>query len=138
MQYRIFCSIAFLIGPTCLPSLFSHAEPAPISFSGEAGAAFSPVDQSAIADILFRWVATQNAGDFAGYGALYGAAFEGVRRSAERERIMRLSEWLKDRKRMFKKPMTVGMDEVFLTNVGLDAQVDFTQNWSSGGFADFG
>jgi hypothetical protein len=138
MQYRILCSIAFLIGPTCLPSLFSHAEPAPISFSGVAGAAFSPVDQSAIADLLFRWVATQNAGDFAGYGALYGAAFEGVRRSADRERIMRLSEWLKDRKRMFKKPMTVGMDEVYLTNVGLDAQVDFTQNWSSGGFADFG
>jgi hypothetical protein len=83
-------------------------------------------------------VATQNAGDFAGYVALYGAAFEGVRRSADRERIMRLSEWLKDRKRMFKKPITVGMGEVFLTNVGLDAQVDFTQNWSSGGFADFG
>jgi hypothetical protein len=96
-----------------------------------AGPAFLPADQAAIANLLSLWVATQNAGDFAGYGALYGLDFEGIRRSANRERIMRLSEWLKDRKRMFKKPVTVGMNDVFLTNLGRDAQVDFTQSWSS-------
>ena len=105
MQHRNFRLIVFLTALLCLPTSLSLAEPAAISFSGVAGATISAKDQTAIADLLSQWVTTQNAGDFAGYGALYGSTFEGVRRSGERERLMRLSDWLKDRERMFKKPM---------------------------------
>jgi hypothetical protein len=138
MQHRNFRLIVFLTALLCLPTSLSLAEPAAISFSGVAGTTILAKDQTAIADLLSQWVTTQNAGDFAGYGALYGSTFEGVRRSGERERLMRLSDWLKDRERMFKKTMTVRMNEVYLTGRDLDVQVDFIQVWSSGGFADFG
>ena len=137
MQYRNSQVTALLTALICLPAS-SRAEPSAISFSGVAGAAIPAKDQAAIAALLSQWVGTQNAGDFTGYSALYGADFEGLRRSGERQRLMRLSDWLKDRQRMFKKPMTVRMSEVYLTGHKSDAQVDFIQGWSSGGFADFG
>lgn len=138
MLYRNCRLVAELATFLCLSAPLARAETVTVSFSGVAGAAFPAKDQAAIADLLSRWVNTQNAGDFAGYSALYGSAFEGVRRSGDRQRIMRLSDWLKDRERMFKKPMTVRMDEVYLTGRDAGAQVDFIQGWSSGGFADFG
>ena len=63
-----------------------------------------PDDDKAKA-IVERWLAAQNAGDFAAYEALYAKKFQGTRRSGNKVVTLDRAGWMRDRKRMFKAPM---------------------------------
>jgi len=88
--------------------------------------------------LLARWVAAQNAGDFATYSALYAQRFEGVKRIGALSRRFERVGWMQDRQRMFGKPMHVEVVDVHVSTLGGTAIVRFEQRWSSGKFADVG
>jgi hypothetical protein len=96
------------------------------------------VDEAAARELLEKWVGAQNSGDFAGYSALFGADFQGVRRVGHKETPFDRAGWLADRQRMFKKPMKVGVSDVRVW-AGADLTVViFTQDFATGNFADRG
>jgi hypothetical protein len=102
-------------------------------------APFSAHAQSAEASaLLSRWLAAQNGGDFAGYQALYASRFTGIRRSGNRTVMLDRGGWLKDRGRMFKKPMKVGADAVTAAGAPGGERLRFTQTWASGTYEDVG
>jgi ketosteroid isomerase-like protein len=86
--------------------------------------------------LIDRWVAAQNAGDFAAYQALYAAGFTGVRRSGSRTVNLDRAGWMKDRERMFKKKIQVAALEPEIATDG--ASATFTQTFESGTFRDKG
>lgn len=88
--------------------------------------------------LVERWVAAQNSGDFAAYDALYATRFEGVKRIGSRTRRYDRAAWMKDRQRMFGKPMHVEAADVTVTLIGRLMSVVFEQRWSSGTFGDVG
>ena len=88
--------------------------------------------------LLDNWVAAQNTGDFLVYQTMYAERFTGVRRSGARVVKLDRKGWMKDRGRMFSRPMTVRMDDTRITPMGGGAVVDFTQTWQSGSYHDTG
>jgi hypothetical protein len=85
------------------------------------------------------WVDAQNRGDLARYQALYAARFFGVRRSGPRVVRLDRAGWMKDRARMFQRPMTVIIDHLTMLATGeRTAIARFTQDWSSGSYHDTG
>lgn len=94
--------------------------------------------ESALQALLAHWLEAQNKGDFAGYSALYASKFQGVKRAGTRLSRMNRAEWLKDRERMFQKPMTVTAAEPEYDIRERAATVTFTQTWESGAFKDQG
>jgi hypothetical protein len=58
------------------------------------------------------WLAAQNQGDFAAYEKLYAKKMTGVRRSRSRAVSLDRAGWMKDRQRMFQKPMKVAASDV--------------------------
>jgi hypothetical protein len=84
------------------------------------------------------WLAAQNSGNFSAYEKAYAARFTGVRRSGAR--VVRLSRagWMKDRRRMFQKKMTVSVADVQIIPAGTGAVVTFEQTWASGSYKDVG
>jgi hypothetical protein len=88
--------------------------------------------------LITRWLAAQNGGDFAAYQALYAARFTGVRRSGNRTVMLDRAGWLKDRGRMFKKPMKVSVDKVTGSGGEGSELVRFVQTWASGSYQDVG
>jgi hypothetical protein len=88
--------------------------------------------------LLDRWVAAQNRGDFDAYRALYAPRFVGVRRSGERTVRFDLDGWLRDRKRMFDRGMTVAVDDVFATQVARATRLTFRQSFTSAAYRDVG
>jgi hypothetical protein len=87
---------------------------------------------------LSAWLDAQNRGSFESYAAMYAASFRGVRRSGDR--IVKLDHqgWLDDRKRMFKKPMSVEALDVRITPLPDHTELRFVQVWKSGSYADQG
>jgi len=97
----------------------------------------SGVDPLAAA-LVDKWLAAQNAGDFAAYRALYAAKFTGIRRSGARTVELDLDGWMKDRARMFAKKMTVRADELRTTASADGVHARFRQTFASGRYQDAG
>jgi hypothetical protein len=87
---------------------------------------------------LGEWSKTQNDGALQRYAALYAPDFKGVRRSGTKVVGMNRNEWLKDRERMFKAPMTVTAVTTSVTPGSGATTVRFVQEWSTVQFADVG
>lgn len=96
------------------------------------------VDAEAAQALVDRWLAAQNAGDFAAYEATYAPRFFGIKRAGPRTARFDRAGWMKDRRRMFQQPMTVSAADVRVTPGPGTARVVFTQTWSSGDFTDTG
>jgi len=88
--------------------------------------------------LLDDWVRAQNAGDFAAYEALYAERFTGIKRVGPRMQRFDRPGWLDDRKALFQRPFSVGIDDVRVTTTQASAIVLFTQSWSSAAFRDVG
>jgi len=84
--------------------------------------------------LVDAWLAAQNQGDFAAYQALYAPQFVGIRRSGAKVVELDRAGWLKDRERMFKKPMVVKAKDLRVD----DLRVQFVQTWQSGTYKDTG
>ena len=97
--------------------------------------ATGPAEATALVD---HWIAAQNTGDFTAYDALYARRFEGVKRIGARSQSFDRDGWMRDRKRMFSKPMHVEAFNVAVNVFRQMAFVRFEQRWSSGTFADVG
>jgi ketosteroid isomerase-like protein len=100
------------------------------------GAAAAP-EQDATAT-LDAWLAAQNEGRFDDYQKLYSDGFTGVRRSGTRVASFDRAGWMKDRQRMFRKPMKVEAEKVRIIAKKKAALVAFNQRWSSGNYSDVG
>lgn len=96
------------------------------------------VDADAARALIDRWLMLQNAGDFQAYSALYAERFHGIKRAGERTTTYDRRGWLADRERMFRRPMTVGVDDVDIIPAAGAARVRFNQSWASGEFRDIG
>jgi len=95
-------------------------------------------DQKEVKDLLEKWLAVQNIGNFEQYSQLYAGKFEGVRRTGARTLRFDREGWLRDRGKMFKKPMSVQMDGMKVILNPASATVRFTQTWASGKYKDVG
>lgn len=92
-------------------------------------------------NLIERWLAAQNEGDFERYAALYAPEFKGVRRTATgTPKEFDLEGWKADRKKMFEKKMEVAADGITIApdkTSGVTV-VTFTQRWRTGKYADHG
>jgi hypothetical protein len=88
--------------------------------------------------LVDAWLAAQNQGDFAAYEKLYAAKLTGVRRSGARTVSLDRAGWMKDRQRMFLKPMKVSASDVKVAGTPASARVTFVQEWESGSYHDRG
>lgn len=88
--------------------------------------------------VVDKWLAAQNGGDFAAYEKLYARKFTGVRRSGAREVSLDRTGWMRDRQRMFQKPMKVAATDVRVAATPATARVLLTQEWESGSYHDRG
>src|SRR5262249_20122703 len=91
-----------------------------------------------ITQLIDRWLAAQNAGDFATYESLYAERFTGIRRSGARTVRFNRAGWIKDRRRMFAKRMTVSIADRGTAPLTGGARVTFVQTWESGAYKDVG
>lgn len=98
----------------------------------------SPVDQAAVDALVDEWLAAQNGGDFAAYEGLYAKRMEGVKRVGPRAWRFDRAGWMKDRKKMFAKPMVVTATERQTAGSARTAFVEFTQTYQQARFADSG
>ena len=88
--------------------------------------------------LVDAWLAAQNRGDFAAYEKLYAQKFTGVRRSGTRTVSLDRAGWMRERRRMFARPMTVTASETKIVGTPASARVVFTQEWESGSYHDRG
>jgi ketosteroid isomerase-like protein len=95
-------------------------------------------DEAAVRALVGRWLDAQNKGDFAAYRALYAPSFHGIRRSGGRTVVLDHAGWMRDRERMFKKPINVTATDVRVEREGAFARARFVQEFSSGNYADRG
>lgn len=89
-------------------------------------------------DLVKRWTEAQNSGALETYDALYAKRFTGVRRSGTRVFRFDRAGWLKDRARMFKKPMVVEVEGLSVTGAAREIEVRFTQKFAQGTYRDSG
>ncbi len=90
------------------------------------------------AELVSRWLAAQNSGDFEAYQALYAESFRGVRTSGGRSVTMDRAQWLEDRRRMFARPMVVEARDVRSRTSGEGIHVELEQTWAAGEYKDVG
>lgn len=91
--------------------------------------------------LLTSWCQAQTDGDFKAYSALYAKDFKGTKRTKKgKTKTYDLKGWLKDRGRMFKKPLHVDCrsPKVAMGEGGTTASVTFEQYWRSPTYADQG
>jgi hypothetical protein len=101
----------------------------------------SPPDEAAVRALIGRWLEAQNKGDFAAYSAFYTPSFHGIRRSLGRTVVLDHPGWLRDRGRMFKKPMKVTATDIQIARTAPASgllRATFVQEFSSGNYADRG
>jgi len=98
----------------------------------------APIAEGDVRGVVDRWLAAQNAGDFAAYDKLFAARFTGIRRSGPRTVRFDRAGWMRDRGRMFKKPMTVAIGDVKIRTARSSALVTFTQTFAQGSYKDAG
>lgn len=107
----------------------------------EAPAAAAPRADATEAEaraLVDRWVRSQNAGDFDTYAQLYASRFTGVKRTPERTVAFDRPGWMRDRRRMFARPMSVSVSDLVVHPTSSTVDVRFVQRWSSGSYADEG
>jgi hypothetical protein len=97
-----------------------------------------PIAEQAVKTLVGAWLAAQNKGDFAAYEALYAAKFFGIKRAGPREQRFDRASWLKDRQKMFQKPISVEASDIQIHASSASADVELTQRWASGKFEDAG
>lgn len=88
--------------------------------------------------LVDRWRDAQNRGDFAAYQALYAPRFTGVRRSGPREVRLDRAGWMKDRARMFGKPMKVEVESLLVFGTKREGELLFVQRFAQGNYRDAG
>ncbi|MCP4521402.1 MAG: hypothetical protein GY827_06885 [Cytophagales bacterium] len=88
--------------------------------------------------LVKEWLKAQNDGVFESYKSLYASKFEGVKRVSDKVFRYDKEGWLKDRKRMFKKPMVVEARGVKVISTPHVVLVQFEQTWASGSYKDVG
>ncbi len=88
--------------------------------------------------VLFAWLRAQNNGQFDAYEATFAKTLVGIKRVGKKEQQFNRAGWLKDRKRMFRKPMNVKVDEIVVRADKEPIAVEFTQTWASGNYKDVG
>jgi ketosteroid isomerase-like protein len=94
--------------------------------------------ESEAAALLEAWKAAQDGGDFGAYEKLYHREFEGVRRSGKETKTLDRAAWMRDRKKMFAKPMTAEVADLKVVKEGDTLALTFTQTWTSGTYRDRG
>lgn len=89
---------------------------------------------------LDAWAKAQNDGDFGAYIAHYAPRdFEGIKRAKfGATKTYDHAGWRRDRKAMFRGPLTVSAAEPKVFSVGDRATVLFTQDWASRTYRDRG
>ncbi len=112
-------------------------DPPPTPVDPPTSVAPTLTEQAARA-VFDRWLAAQNDGDFEAYAATYAPRFFGIKRAGPRTSRFDRDGWMKDRRRMFEKPMTVSADDLRVTPGPGTARVRFTQTWASGDYRDVG
>jgi ketosteroid isomerase-like protein len=121
------------------PQPVAPAQPTEAELKKPAAAkAPTPIAQEAVKALVDAWLAAQNKGDFAAYSGLYAAKFFGVKRAGQREERFDRERWLKDRQKMFQKPISVEMNDLQVRASSASADVALTQHWTSGKFEDMG
>lgn len=103
-----------------------------------AAPALAPIPEQSVKQLVDAWLAAQNKGDFAAYQASYAAKFFGIKRAGQREERFDRAGWLKDRQKMFQKPMSVELSDLQIHTLPASADVELTQRWLSGKFEDKG
>lgn len=116
--------------PTTPPAV----KPAP----APARPALETIPTGQVQALVDRWLAAQNTGDFDAYAATYADKFFGVKRSGPRTYRFDRAGWVKDRRRMFRKPMKVSLAKARISAGPSSARVAFEQTWSSGSYSDVG
>ncbi|MTI25587.1 nuclear transport factor 2 family protein [Fulvivirga kasyanovii] len=96
------------------------------------------VSEEDLFSLLTQWKEAQNSGDFEAYSILYGDDFRGIKRSGENTFTFDREDWLKDRQRMFQKPMTVDISDVKIFMQDRPYRILFKQGWSNGTYYDLG
>lgn len=96
------------------------------------------IKESDVLKLLETWVKAQNGGDYEAYAALYAERFFGTKRSGSRSRSFKRKAWLRDRKRMFQKQLTVEAKEPEVLATAGTARLLFEQSWASGNYKDVG
>jgi hypothetical protein len=96
------------------------------------------ISEADVKAFLESWLSAQNRGSFADYADLYAGRFLGIKRSGDRTRRYNRQAWLKDRKRMFKDPMTVTADAIRIRTSETSAVIRFDQTWENMRFKDRG
>lgn len=114
---------------------FALAGALAVAARADTGAGDLTPEVSALVD---KWLAAQNGGDFAAYEKLYARKFTGVRRSGARSVSLDRAGWLRDRQRMFARPMKVSASDVRIAAAATSARVQLTQEWESGSYHDRG
>jgi ketosteroid isomerase-like protein len=100
--------------------------------------AMKPADQEAIQSLIAAWQRSQNQGDFESYQKLYAERFVGIKRVGSRASQADRAGWLKDRRAMFSRPMTVEAKDVALTGGSSFVRARFTQTFRTPTFKDEG
>lgn len=88
--------------------------------------------------VVESWARAQCNGDFQAYSALYGAGFQGIKRTSKGTTGYGRQGWLQDRRRMFDKPQRVIAQGVEVTLTQAGADVRFEQFWESRTYSDRG
>lgn len=91
-----------------------------------------------VRDFVASWLKAQNEGSFEAYSRLYASRFTGVKRAGGRTFHFDRAGWLEDRKKMFRKRMTVSASDMEVRTAGTTSNVEFIQSWSSGAYSDKG
>lgn len=108
--------------------------PTPVGAADEARASA----ETSARELLDRWLVAQNAGDFEAYSALYASRFTGVKRTPDRTVAFDRDGWMRDRRRMFGRPMTVAVSDVAIRATSSMVSILFTQRFASGRYSDEG
>ena len=111
------------------------------SSSGSGAAGSSGEAQTPVEAVLSTWCEAQTSGDLEAYSALYAKEFKGVKRSKKRKaKTYDHKAWLKDRGKMFKKPLHVDCraPKVIMGEDDATASITFEQYWRSPTYADQG
>jgi hypothetical protein len=127
--------------PAAQASTAETAQASEAAASAEAPlAATAPAESERAAIVAFveRWVKAQNAGNFADYSALYAPEFAGTKRVGDKPTLMKLDEWLRDRKKMFERDARVVVSGLQIMRDKGELNALFEQRWSTSTFADQG
>lgn len=96
------------------------------------------ITEEAVSSFVAEWFQAQNMGTYKKYAAMYSAHFIGIRRSGTKVQTFDHNSWLKDRKRLFSKPMIVPGGFLKIRLSGKTALVKFKQTWTSSTYRDEG